>query len=319
MTRVLVEDIHSTPRHPMTEVATLERHELSAIYGDIPEKDFADMRASIAKIGVQMPITLLDGKVLDGWHRYRCSLELEVACPKEQLGSSVDPRDFVHAVNDSRRHETEAARAIRTVKVFSWRQVGKVAQLPSTPGNSVPGSNNNEARTTAQMAETASVSTATIERAKAVVSGGSEQLQGAVEKGDVGLKRAAEVVRAEVPKRDQLAAAKEAPVKPASTGRAAELDKILAMKDAIIAEKDMQIESLSVVNNEMMESLATAESTLEKLQAVVDANEPLKAALEEAKKYREYGMAMDDRVNSLQGDKNDLIRLVKSLEKRLGG
>lgn len=63
-------------------------------------------------ISAQNPITLLDGMVLDGWHRYSAATELGMSCPEVDLDPATDPRDFVLAQNKARRHVTQAQLAL---------------------------------------------------------------------------------------------------------------------------------------------------------------------------------------------------------------
>ena len=48
----------------------LKQHPLSAAFPPMTDSAFADFRADIAANGLRDPITLYNGEVLDGWHRY---------------------------------------------------------------------------------------------------------------------------------------------------------------------------------------------------------------------------------------------------------
>ena len=276
----------------------LTRHPLSTAFGNMAPERRAELRASIEKIGVKLPITLYEGMVLDGWHRYVEATDLEVACPKEQLGKSEDPREFVAAMNLPRRDYTDSQRALITVRLNDWRPVGKPAvPNPAESAELAP-------KTTAQLAESAGVGARTIERAKVVETTGSEALKRAVMEGAVSVTKAAEV--AQLPKREQLAAAtappppapkkEKAPTYPDLTGRVAELEE--------------QVEQLSTVNREVM-------GDNESMLKILEADDRLKAAMTEAKRFRDNFHAMEDRLRGMQNEKNELIRTVKSLEKRL--
>ena len=55
----------------------LERHSLSAAFGDMPDDQYADLLESIRQNGVrQSVIKVFEGKVLDGWHRYKAAHEV---------------------------------------------------------------------------------------------------------------------------------------------------------------------------------------------------------------------------------------------------
>ena len=108
----------------MTEL--LQRHPLSAAWGDMPEDQYREFVESVREHGVTDPlIVLLDGKVLDGWHRHRAAVEvgidLELVC-REFLGD--DPVAYVIRRNGERRHLTAGQRAICVAKCYEWRGTG---------------------------------------------------------------------------------------------------------------------------------------------------------------------------------------------------
>lgn len=49
------------------------QHPLSAAFPAMQSDEFQALVDSIESIGVQNPITLLDGMVIDGWHRYKAA------------------------------------------------------------------------------------------------------------------------------------------------------------------------------------------------------------------------------------------------------
>ena len=58
---------------------TLKRHELSAVFGDMPETDFQSLLESVQADGFIDPIIRIhEGHILDGWHRYRAAQELNL-------------------------------------------------------------------------------------------------------------------------------------------------------------------------------------------------------------------------------------------------
>ena len=93
----------------MSGNGTYERHELSEKWGDMPAKEFRDLVEDVRKNGVLHPVTLYEGKVLDGWQRYRAALEAGVECPAQDY-TGDDPAGFVITANHVRRHLTPEAR-----------------------------------------------------------------------------------------------------------------------------------------------------------------------------------------------------------------
>ena len=106
--------------------AQLERHLLSVAWGDMPENDFREFVESVREHGVADPlIVLLDGKVLDGWHRYRAAVEVGIELElvrREFLGD--DPVGYVIRRNGDRRHLTAGQRAICVAKCYEWARLG---------------------------------------------------------------------------------------------------------------------------------------------------------------------------------------------------
>jgi len=66
-------------------------------------EEFKALKQDIAGLGVLEPITLLDGMILDGRHRYKACQELGINCPTRVV-SDVSPADLVKSMNLYRRH-----------------------------------------------------------------------------------------------------------------------------------------------------------------------------------------------------------------------
>lgn len=173
----------------------MQQHPLSAAFPAMAAADFQGLKDSIMEIGVQNPITLFEGMVLDGWHRYTAANELGMDCQVVELGD-VDPRDFVLAQNKARRHVTQAQLAMAATAVYAWRPVGNPALSNSAPGA--------ELKTTKELAAAAGVGERTIEQAKTVQMKAAPEVVEAVKTGEIGLKKAAAI--AKLPKEEQAAA-----------------------------------------------------------------------------------------------------------------
>ncbi|MXV82904.1 hypothetical protein F4Z98_05965 [Candidatus Poribacteria bacterium] len=166
---------------------TLTRHELSAIFTDIPDEEFASMLQSIERDGFMDPIIRLIGtEVLDGWHRYSAAKELnllrKLKFQQWDEKKEGDPAAFVYARNQHRRHKSPAERAQITV-LFNERY-GRGANRYTL------GSPNGESKTRKELAKEAGVGTSTIDRAIAIEKEGQSE---AVIKGE---KTAGEVIKA---------------------------------------------------------------------------------------------------------------------------
>ena len=185
-------------------MSKFKQHPLSAAFPAMSAEDFQSLKDSITNIGVQNPITLFEGMVIDGWHRYTAANDIGMDCPSVELGD-VDPRDFVLAQNKARRHVTQAQRAMATTAVYAWRPVGNPALSNSAPGA--------ELKTTKELAAAAGVGERTIEQAKTVQMKAAPEVVEAVKTGEIGLKKAAAI--AKLPKEEQAAAIHKPAPKPA--------------------------------------------------------------------------------------------------------
>ena len=102
----------------------LERHPLSAIWGDMPNDQYQELVDSIRESGDLMAeVRTLDDMVLDGWHRYRAALDAGVQ-PLIVPWSGDDPAGYVIRQNAHRRHLTAGQRAICVAKIYEWVVIG---------------------------------------------------------------------------------------------------------------------------------------------------------------------------------------------------
>lgn len=148
---------------------TLKQHKLSAAFPPLPIEDLQELSLSIQKSGLLTPGTLLDGEVLDGWHRYQACMMADVEFVAHEYAGD-DPVAFVIAANLHRRQLTASQRAAAVVMVMEWQKVGRPSQPVAAQGSNKSGTF--APFTTAQMAAVASVGERTIKHAKAAVKAG---------------------------------------------------------------------------------------------------------------------------------------------------
>ena len=101
----------------------LERHPLSALWPDMPEDQYREFVAGIEKRHIRQVIMTLDGKILDGWHRYKACLELGIE-PFVAEYTESDPVGYVIRQNAMRRHLTPGQRAACIDACYQWRDGG---------------------------------------------------------------------------------------------------------------------------------------------------------------------------------------------------
>ena len=142
------------------DAGTLKRHELSSVFGDMPETDFENLVKSVEKDGFMDPlIRVLDGKILDGWHRYQAALSLNLV-RKLMFMPWDDEKDgeaiaFVSARNLERRHLTASQRG--QIVVFLNERFGWGGDRSKTPDDAL--------KTKVDLAAEANVGASTIDRA----------------------------------------------------------------------------------------------------------------------------------------------------------
>ena len=152
------------------DAGTLKRHELSSIFGDMPETDFENLVKSVEQDGFMDPlIRMHDGKILDGWHRYQAALSLNLVrklmfmpWDDEKEGNAIA---FVAARNIERRHLAASQRAQIVVSLnerFAWG--GTRSKTP-----------NDALKTKTELAAQANVGVSTIDRAVKVEKAGKSE------------------------------------------------------------------------------------------------------------------------------------------------
>lgn len=93
---------------------TLEAHPLALIFPPMEEGEFKELCESVRLHGLRDDITLLDGKVLDGIHRYKACVEAEIKptfTPYSEEFDGKSPEEFVMDKNFARRHLSLSQRA----------------------------------------------------------------------------------------------------------------------------------------------------------------------------------------------------------------
>jgi ParB-like chromosome segregation protein Spo0J len=220
-------------------MSTFQQHPLSAAFPSMQPDEYQALVDSISNIGVQNPITMYDGMVLDGWNRYNAALEAGVHCPSVELGD-VDLVDFVKAQNGARRNITPSQTAFAYTKLYAWVPVGKPGKSNSAVTAGLP-------KTTKELAAIAGVGTRTIEQAKAVHAGGTQAVQDAVKTGAVSVETGAAVARLPARQQNQIAAqgpdAMRAAARPAPADSHA--DELAEAAHAII-ELSEEVETLRI-------------------------------------------------------------------------
>jgi hypothetical protein len=283
----------------------LEQHPLSAAFPRMDEDAFQSLKDSIESMGVQRPITLHGGMVLDGWNRYMACQELCMQCPTEYLPDNVDPREFVRALNKERRHLTPSQWAVAEVALWEWMPAGS-----NQHGGVAPGAT--PAKTNGEMAKNAGVSERTIRQAKRVQQHAAPEVVEKVKEGEVSLKKAAAV--ASLPK-DQQVAALETTAAAKRDGHD-EAPTSISTRNGSESDAD-ELADLREQLAELQSSHAETIADNDAMGKIFDSDDRLAAAMAEVKRLREMNRVFEERIRSQQNKENELIRMVKSLQRKL--
>lgn len=294
-----------------------QQHPLSAAFPAMADDEYLALLDSITNIGVQNPITIYEGMVLDGWNRYRASAEVGLDCPTVHLGDDIDPRDFVMAQNSARRSLTASQRALAAAACYQWKPVG----------NPLFRSTSELASQTA-VAAAAKVSDTTLRQARAVLDHGVEEVKEAVRAGAIPVEAAAQL--AKLPKEQQVEALhnpkparfKGKPKKgPKADLIRAELKaaenktRADAAKGRITELEEMVVELGQQLEDALRQS-AAMQADNESVAKILSAGDQLAAAIAEAKKYRDLAHGLQERINSMTNQIAELKRSVASWKKK---
>lgn len=290
---------------------SFEQHPLSAAFPAMAPDEFQELKDSIENIGVQNPITLADGMVLDGWNRYQACMELGMACPTVELPAETDRRDFVLAQNKARRHVTKAQLALATVAVYQWKPVG-ANQHEARVDTECPPTKSN-----AELAEISGVHLNSVKQAKTITAQATPAVVDAVRRGELGLPKAAAI--AKLPPEQQAAAIAKPVPKPVvvvSPPKSSVLDEEngLALPEP---PEGMAEDDFAPSDEEIAEAQAheLAEKVRrEALEKALQADDQTAHLLGEVQRLALLVESLTRRNNSLLDEKADAIRWAKKFE-----
>ncbi len=162
----------------LAEWKELKRHPLSELFPDMDEGAYAAFAADMAKDGYdnKQPILLYQGKVMDGWQRHRAAVAKD-KMPTFENYKGDNPLGEVIRRNMSRRHLSVSQRAMIAAKLSTRHDGENKSGIPPIGG--MPESSH------PQCVHMLKVSLRSIERAEAVLTKGTPELQQAVAEGDV--------------------------------------------------------------------------------------------------------------------------------------
>lgn len=108
-----------------------QAHELALVFPPMTEPEFAAFKADIREHGQREPITLYEGKILDGLHRYRACQELGLEPRVVRFeGNPRAAAQLVVGRNFHRRHLTTSQRAMVAAEMCKLRPRGNTGNSP---------------------------------------------------------------------------------------------------------------------------------------------------------------------------------------------
>jgi ParB family chromosome partitioning protein len=160
----------------------VEFHPLAELSPPMEKDTFEALVESIRQRGLKVPIVLLEGKILDGRHRYKACIEVEVE-PQFISFEAEDAHDTVADLQLLRHHWNESQRAMMG------------ARLANAHGHFSKETLSRGGVTGAEAAETMNTSLRSLDRAREVLKHGVPALVEAVDSGEIAVRPAAEIAR----------------------------------------------------------------------------------------------------------------------------
>jgi ParB-like chromosome segregation protein Spo0J len=260
-----------------------DQHPLSAAFPPMSKEDLRNLLEDIKVNGQLEPIVVYEGKVLDGWHRYRCMQTLAMPVNYVDLPEPSIPSAFAWARNGARRQMTASQRAgtITRLMKLGWAPLGRpVKAKPATDKAKGAAAKPAPTKVTVkEMAKEAAVSTRTIEQAVQAEKAG---LGNKVISGELTAKQAAALAKPATPKPtvappNNSAPGAELPEKPVADQEdtdefgIAAVQKLDAAQLAELAHGDWTLDAAEKVIEHLRERVdaLTADSTKAELDKYV--------------------------------------------------
>lgn len=261
-----------------------QRHPLSAAWPNMQPEEFSALVESIQYHGLRDPIVLLDGQVLDGWHRYTACVDAGM----EPTFTQFEGDDPVAYISDkhNRRSLNLTQRMTAIALMNKWAPSGAAGHKSKVePGSTL---------THADLAKQAGGSTKTAQQVKVAIARGTKEVVDGMKDGTLSAKRAAEI--AKLPAKEQAKAINEPTAKPAANDEP-EDDGPSASEIAFLVESE--------------------QADRDAMQKLLDADDKLAEAFNEIKRLNaevaQLRLARDGYMNK----SNEMIRTIKSMQRKI--
>jgi hypothetical protein len=246
-------------------VSELKQHPLSAAFPAMSAEDFAALVVDIKTNGQREPVTVHEGMVLDGWHRYQACVQNGIKPLQFTFPADKDPVAFVLSENLHRRHLTPSQRAAAVVACSEWAPKGRPQKAEMVSGFREK-----------DLAKAAGTSDRTIRDAKVAHKAG---LTDAVKSGAMTAHEAAQVARGNPEPKPAKVAKRELP-KPPEPERDEQLDEAQHTISELAQENEQLRDKLAIESlMESEEAKSQTAETIRDLRALVKTLQAENAAL----------------------------------------
>lgn len=176
-----------------------ESHPATCLFPQMPEAELAQLQADIKQHGLRQPITIYDGKIIDGRNRYAACMALDIEPDVMDMTDQIDDViSYVVSANLHRRHLTASQRAMVAITLANM-----------AVGN--PHGKKTDSSVSQQNAATLlSVSKRTLSHAKKVNDSAIDKIKDLVNAGKLSVSVAAEVAQLPANEQDKVKDAKSA-------------------------------------------------------------------------------------------------------------
>lgn len=249
-----------------------ERHAYSKVFGDMDEQSFKALVDDIDVNGLKEKIAVFEGKIMDGWHRYKACLELGLEKIPMFEWEGSDPAGYVISRNHHRRHSTPSQRGIAITELIDMsKKHGRPPKLLEKSGNFTTFSLD-------QAAAMAEVSKTTIQQAKKTSEKGISEVKEAVMKGEMSVAEAAKISSQPPEKQKKILAQRKnkpkAEKKVTDTVPMAVYEKLKAAYDEMALNYDAMAVDLKILdavkNNRHVEEMRDMQEQIDTLTKLND-------------------------------------------------
>jgi hypothetical protein len=188
---------------PAGALTQLEIHPAANIFPPMREKEYQAFKAAIIKEQrIHDPVWLYQGKIIDGRHRHRVSMETGIPATYQEWDAKGSLLEFVLAQNLHRRHLREAQRAMIAARIMpQFEEEARRRQGWAGEGKDDLSLNCDKGRASCQAGVLLSVSRCSVERACHVLDKGVPALIAAVDACKLAVSTAADL--ADLPREEQ--------------------------------------------------------------------------------------------------------------------